>query len=736
MSKLLIIAALLSSFSLFGQQGDTIQAVDTLSSPMLQSVTVIATRATEHTPTTYVDVDKEQLQKLNLAQDMPVLLEQTPSVVTTSDAGAGVGYTGLRIRGSDQSRINVTINGIPYNDPETQAVFWVNLPDLSSSVENIQIQRGVGTSTNGAGAFGGTINIQTAKVASEAYGQISGSYGSFNTWKASGQFGTGLIKDKFGFQGRFSKIHSDGYVDRASSDLTSFFITGGFFGKRDAVRINVFSGKEVTYQSWYGVDAVTLDTNRTYNFAGTEKPGEPYDKQVDNYRQDHYQLIYTRQISPRILENSALHYTRGYGYYEEYKASQPFDTYGLQPVVLGTDSIFQTDLIRRLWLDNHFFGGVYSLAYDDKKRFAFTFGGGWNQFLNKQYGELVWAQYASNSNHGDHFYKGDAQKNDLNIYFKTSYRPVGSLYLFLDLQYRNVNYLVGGIDARQRQLSVNDNLHFFNPKVGLSYRLKQRHHFYTSFAIANREPIRTDYVDAPTGIQPKPEHLNNLEAGYSFRTTKYTVSANYYLMHYKNQLVLTGELNEVGTPIRTNVDHSYRTGIELQTTLQPLEQLRIEGNATWSMNKIKTFHEVLYAYDEHYTFLATVVNTYSNTDISFSPSWIAGATITAIPATDFEIALYTKYVGKQYLDNTSNNARSLDGYVVNNLRLSYTLHTKFVKALRFDVLVNNLFNVRYESNGYTYSELYDIAGERSRGDYNYYYPQAGINILGGITLHF
>lgn len=704
---------------------------------LLQDVTIKATRADKNVPTTHTEVGGDELQKTNLAQDMPILLDQTPSVVTTSDAGMGVGYTGMRIRGSDQSRINVTLNGIPYNDPESQGVFWVDIPDIASSVDNIQIQRGVGTSTNGAGAFGGTVNVQTSRIEAKPYGIISGSYGSFNTWKTMGGFGTGLINDKFGFEGRISKVHSDGYVDRAKSDLFSYFLTGGFFGKKDVVRINVFSGNEHTYQSWYGVDAVTLDTNRTYNFAGTDKPGSPYSNQTDNYRQDHYQLLYTHQFNHLFTGNVALHYTRGYGYYEEYKAAQSFADYGLDNVVLGGDTVTTTDLIRQLWLNNHFYGTVFSFAYDNSNNLNITLGGGWNQFINDSYGEIIWAQYASNSQYPQRYYDGGSHKNDFNIYAKASYRPIKKLNIFLDMQYRNVNQVIGGIDGNLLPLSVAENLNFFNPKAGLSYDLNAKNSLYASFAIGNREPTRSDFTDAKPGYVPKAENLKNLEVGYHFSTEKYALSANYYLMYYKDQLVLTGELNDVGASIRTNVPKSYRTGIELQAQLKPVKQLVIDLNATWSHNKIKDFGEVLYVYDADYNYLDTQVNHYKNTDISFSPAWIVGGTITVLPVKGLEMALVTKYVGKQYLDNTGSEDRKLNGYIVNNLRLSYSLKKWFMKEINFTVMVNNLFNVKYESNGYSYSELYDDGtGQTSRGDYNYYYPQAGINVLGGITLKF
>lgn len=724
---------------LFAQTADTTRTDSLINIDFLQNVVIEATRAGENNPTAYSEVSEEEIEEINLGQDLPILLDQQPSIVTTSDAGNGVGYTGLRIRGSDQSRINVTINGIPYNDAESQGVFWVNMPDLASSVSNIQIQRGLGASTNGAGAFGGTVNVQTEDPAKEAFGQISASYGSFNTWKTTLEFGSGLIGDKIAFQGRVSKIASDGYIDRATSDLKSYFLSSIIYTKRDIFRFNVFGGKEITYQSWNGVDEATLETDRTFNSAGTDygaKSGDPYDNEVDNYRQDHYQVIHSRQLSPYLYENTALHYTRGYGYFEQYKVSEDLADYNLSDVVIGGDTITSTDLIRRRWLDNHFYGATYSLIYE-RSNWGFTFGGGWNQYRGDHFGEIIWAEYASDSEYEQQYYFNDGRKNDLNTYIKLNWRPTEKLNLFVDMQYRNVMHQLSGIDNDQRYIELDTSLHFFNPKAGLSYQIAPAHQLYTFFGMGHREPTRNDYIDAPTGISPSPERMYNLELGYKFSKEKYRFTANYYLMYYKDQLVLTGELNDVGSPVRTNVDQSYRTGIELVLALMPIKQLQINLNATYSANRIMNFTEVLYVYDENYNFIEAEEINYSNTPISFSPDIIMGASLAYKPVKGLEFELYNKFVGRQYLDNTGDESRSLDPYYVANFRAAYTLSTlKFPKEITFSLLVNNLFNNTYESNGYTFGEIYEVAGDRTRADYNYYYPQAGINLLGGITIKF
>ncbi|HEY0898163.1 MAG TPA: TonB-dependent receptor, partial [Sphingobacteriaceae bacterium] len=480
------------------------------SSFLAEEVIVRATRASENTGTTFKNLSKSDLEKNNLGQDLPYLMNQTPSVVVTSDAGAGVGYSGIRIRGSDPTRINVTINGIPYNDPESQGTFWVNLPDFASSVDNIQIQRGVGTSTNGAGAFGASLNIQTTTRQDSAYAELNNSAGSYNTWKNTVSAGTGMIDGKFSFDARLSQIKSDGYIDRASSNLKSFFLSGGFYGKNSLLRANVFSGTEKTYQAWNGVPESLLETNRTFN-------GFTYDDQTDNYTQDHYQLLYSRSITPELNFNGALHYTYGRGYYEEYKEDAALAGYGIEPVVLGQETVDRSNLIRRRWLDNNFYGLTYSLNYVPANNLNLTLGGAYNEYDGDHFGEVIWAQYASNSNIRQRYYNGNGFKTDFNIFGRAEYE-LGKLGIFADLQYRAVDYTVSGTDKNRNNLNVADKLQFFNPKLGLTYQINSAENFYASFAIGNKEPNRDDYVNSTAASRPKAESLKNFEAGYRLST--------------------------------------------------------------------------------------------------------------------------------------------------------------------------------------------------------------------------
>lgn len=698
------------------------------SSILTDEVIVSATRATENTPTTFTEVDRQEIEKQNFGQDIPYLLNLTPSVVTTSDAGAGIGYTGIRIRGSDATRINVTINGIPLNDAESHGVYWVNMPDFASSVENIQIQRGVGTSTNGAAAFGATINIQTSTLNREAYGEIDNTYGSFNTWKHTVKAGTGLINDKFAFDARLSKISSDGYIDRAFSDLRSFFVSGGYYSKRTLVKANVFSGKEYTYQSWYGTPQDMLETDRTWNYY-------TYDNETDNYQQDHYQLILAHDLLPNVTLNGAVHYTRGRGYYEQFREEDDFADYppfGIDSLVVNEETIYSTDLIRRRWLDNHFYGATWSADYQPNGRLQLVFGGGWNRYEGDHFGEIVWARFAGNSNIRDRYYDNSAGKEDLNFFLKSFYELTNGLNFFVDLQGRFIEYEYAGIDNDQRQLLGQHSFAFFNPKTGLSYSFSLQDRLYASYAKGSREPVRTDFIDALEGRTPEAEKLHNIELGYQRKAKSYSIAANYYLMDYTDQLVLTGELNDVGSPIRTNVDRSYRTGIELQAGYQPANWLEISANATFSRNKIRNFTEVLYLYDENWAFQEMAYNEYEETTISYSPSIIAGGFVNIRPTRWLELSVLPKYVGEQYLDNTQSESRKLNAYFVNDFRITTALRPRFLKQMNIALQINNLFNTLYESNGYTFG--YGL-GETVIYE-NYFYPQAGTNFLLNLNLKF
>ena len=719
-----------------------------------EEVIVNATRANESTPVTYTFVDRQAIEKQNFGQDLPFVLNFTPSLVTTSDAGAGVGYTGLRIRGSDATRINVTINGIPLNDSESQGVFWVNTPDIASSTENIQIQRGVGTSTNGAGAFGATINLQTNTRKDVAYADIVNAVGSFNTLRHTVEFGSGLVNDRWTFDGRLSKITSDGYVDRASSDLQSYYLSGGYYGEKTLIKAIVFGGRERTYQSWYGTPEAVLEgdlegiesviINNELNerqaenmrTAGRTFNWYLYEDQVDNYQQDHYQLHVSQSLADNLTGNVALHYTYGRGYFEEFREDEEFSEYGLPNVIISSDTIISADFVRRRWLDNHFYGFTYSLNYE-RDNANIVLGGGYNEYDGDHFGEIIWTEFGQNAFIEDRYYENVGRKKDFNTYLKANYQLTDRLNAFTDLQYRNIDYTIEGVfNERDLQgndiiLDVDEDYGFFNPKFGLTYRLG-RGMLYTSYAVSNREPIRSDFVDSRT--RPEHETLRNLELGYRFSRASSQFSANFYYMDYKNQLVLTGGLNDVGGALRTNVDRSYRAGIELEGAVMLTPKLRWNANLTLSRNKIDTYVEELNDYgvnfDQQETFITTEFN---DTDIAFSPNVIAGSQLSFTPFSMFEVSLLTKYVGQQFLDNTSNDERAIDAYFVNDLRFNYTVRTNVIKEIGFNLLINNIFSEMYSSNGYTFGYF---GGPDFEVRENYFYPQAPRHFLFSVMLRF
>ncbi len=718
------------------------------SAQLTDEVVVMATRVTEKSPTTFSNLNKNQLQKQNFGQDLPFTLNWTPSLVTTSDAGAGIGYTGLRIRGSDATRINVTINGIPVNDSESQGVFWVNTPDMASSTQSVQVQRGVGTSTNGAGAFGASVNLQTNTRNDVAYADVINSFGSFNTRRHTVSFGTGLINEKFVFDGRVSQITSDGFIDRASSDLKSYYLSGGYYGKKTMIKAIVFGGKEITYQSWYGVpesrlnddEAAMLETaaiegwnqqqadnllssGRTFNIY-------TYENQVDNYAQEHYQLHTSHRFSESVTANGALHYTYGRGFFEEFRYDDDFKNYGLSDVVIGEETFSSTDLVRRRWLDNNFYGVTYSINYE-KEKLNSTLGGAWNQYDGDHFGQIIWSQVSATPKDYQYYFN-NGKKNDFTIYVKNNYMLTDKITGFIDLQYRGVSYLASGKENKQFDFVVDKEFHFFNPKFGITYEMTPEQHWYASYGIGNREPVRDDFIDAITGTSPKSETLRNVEAGWRFRRHNTTLNVNYYLMDYKNQLVATGKLNDVGASVRTNVKESYRTGLELEGSIRFSSKFLWSANFTLSQNKIKNFNEVVYNYGTNFDEFNEEINEYNNTDISFSPNVIAGSGLTYRPVKNFELGLLSKYVGSQFLDNTSNERRSIAPYFVNDLRVSYTVKPSFMNEISLSMLANNIFDIEYSSNGYTYG----YRGGTNEYRQNFYYPQAGRNYLLMLALRF
>ncbi|MCF8278161.1 MAG: TonB-dependent receptor [Flavobacteriales bacterium] len=711
---------------------------------------VASTRANRNTGMAYTEVDAKTIKRGNFGQDIPQLLELEPSVVSTSDAGAGVGYTGIRIRGTDPTRINVTLNGIPVNDSESHGVFWVNMPDLSSSLNNIQVQRGVGTSSNGATAFGASLNMQTNTLNKKWYVNLVNGYGSFNTWRHTVAAGSGLIANRFTIDARLSRISSDGYVDRGSSSLWSAYASAAYHGKKTLIRFNVISGLEKTYQSWYGTpesrvngdtagmnayvarnylspadSANLLNSGRTYNYY-------MYPNQIDHYQQTHYQLIMSHEFSREWTFNLNGHYTRGRGYYEEQRLGDNLADYGLENQIIGNDTVTTANIIRRRWLDNHFYGFTFSINYTSGKRFSATFGGAWNQYHGKHFGEVIGTDLAVYQNIDHRYYENNASKNDINVYVKATYFVHPKVSLFGDFQHRTIEYsfvgpyaeLFGDVTVQKQTL----NWHFFNPKFGINYDLNSRNRFYTSFAMANREPARTDIVESTQLSRPSSETLYDWELGYERKARKYSVGLNAYWMVYHNQLVLTGSINDVGSYTRQNVDWSDRYGIELMGTWNILKNLNISGNFTWSQNKIWDFTEYVDDYDNG----GQVAIHHGLTDIAFSPNYIAAANLTYEPIKNLSASFITKYVGKQFLDNTSSKDRMLDAYVVNNIRLNYSLSWKFFKEIGVGVQLNNIFNQLYSSNGYTFSYIY---GGQTTTE-NFQYPQAGFNFMTMLTLKF
>lgn len=687
----------------------------------LEPVEVRAIRASENAPFTKTSLTKNDIQKINLGQDIPFLLNQTPSVVINSDAGNGIGYTGIRIRGSDATRINMTINGIPYNDAESQGLFFVNLPDLASSVKDVQIQRGIGTSSNGAGAFGATMNFSTNEVTLIPYGELNNSAGSFNTWKNTVKAGSGLISDHFTIDARLSKISSDGYIDRAKTNLHSFYLSGAYLTENTSIRLNVISGKEKTYQAWNGIPESDLINNRRVNYSGTEKPGAPYDNETDNYQQDHFQLFVNHRLNDKLEFNTAFFLTKGKGYYENYKAGESFSDYGLDDFIAGNDTITETDLVRQLWLDNNFYGQIISLQYKQKKNLL-TIGGGWNKYKGKHFGEVIWAQTGFPLNYK--FYSLTSLKTDVNAYVKYQYRIMSRLELFADIQYRNVLYNLNGF-RNNPALFISNTYHFFNPKAGLAFSTGGVR-LYASYSYAGKEPNRDDF-EAGAGQQPHPEKMHDVEAGVEKKSGRFSWSGNIYYMKYKDQLVPTGKINDVGAYTRINIPESYRAGIEMQATTAITNWLSAAANLALSSNKVKNYTE----YYDDYDAGGQKSLFHSSSGIAFSPSVVGGAAINIEPAKNVGINISGKYVSRQYLDNSSLKSRSLNAYYVQDMRLSYLIPNKFFKSTSLILQVNNILNKKYEANGYTFSYLYG----GSLSTENYYFPMAGTNIMFAVNIN-
>jgi iron complex outermembrane receptor protein len=700
---------------------------------MSDEVIITAIRATDESPITYKIMDQAEIAEKNSGKDLPYILNSTPSTVVSSDAGAGIGYTGLRIRGTDLTGINVTLNGVPVNDGESHSVYFVDLPDLASSINDVQVQRGVGTSTNGAASFGASINIKTGDNNPDPHAEFSSYFGSFNTKNYSLSFGSGLLNDKWNISGRVSSIKSDGYVDRASSNLKSAYFSGSYYGKKDILKAIVLLGDEKTYQSWYGVPKDSLKTNRTYNPAGEIYDNEGnfmgyYDNQTDNYIQNYYQLHYAHQFNNKLNIVSTAFLTTGKGYYESYKNDEEFTSYGLNDTIIGNDTITNTNLIQQKWLDNKFYGINLAANYTSGK-LKLNIGGGWSYYDGDHYGKIVWAQIATLGLYDRNWYFNTGTKSDFNLFAKANFKLSDKINLYGDLQYRGINYKIKGTHDDLQDLTQSHKFNFFNPKAGIYYKINDKQNLYLSVGIANREPNRSVYRDADTSQNISPERLTDIELGYSYTRKSFLVEANLYYMDYKDQFVMTGKINNVGDAIMTNVPSSYRAGIELIAGIKFLKIVEWQLNATLSQNKIKDFVSYVDNWSPPW---GQIQDTIGTADISFSPNTILSSNISVTPLENLKLSLFSKYVGRQYIDNTSNMQRSLDPYFVNNIRINYTIETSFIKQIDFMLTLNNIFNEKYETNAWVYRYYSDDVEYEMNG----YFPQAEFNFMLGVNLKF
>lgn len=703
------------------------KAVDTLSlsdtslkkSSLMPTIEIQGVRAEQKYPFTQSMIYKSNIAKNNLGQDIPFLLNQVPGAVANSDAGNGIGYTGIRIRGTDPNRINFTINGISYNDAESQGVFLVNMPDLLSSTNSMQIQRGVGTSTNGSGAFGATVNILTNELLEKAYTEINNSVGSFNTFKHTFKAGTGLINNRFTVDVRLSSIKSDGYIERASSDLKSFYISAASIKENSSLRFNIISGKEKTYQAWYGVSEEQMKINRRFNEAGMRPGADPYDNETDNYWQTHYQLFYNKKINTKWNLNNTVFTTTGRGYYEQYKANEKFEKYGLPSPIINGNTIKSTDLVRQLWLDNIFIGNNISVRHKNEKR-EVTLGGNMSNYLGDHFGKIIWSKYAISKDYK--WYDLNANKSEQSVFGKWM-EESGNFQFFGDVQLRNIQYDINGF-RNNPTLNIKQQWTFFNPKAGIRYT-KEKTSTYLSFARATKEPNRDDFEAGNMEI-PRPERLDDWEAGIQHTSKKYRYSITFYYMNYKDQLVLTGRINDVGAYTRTNIAKSFRRGIELEGSYSFNPWLQLTSNLALSQNKIQSFTEYYDDYDNG----GQKTNLFTSTNIAFSPAVVNNTILSASIMKKTELRWIAKYVSRQYLDNTSRKDRSLDPYLVNDLQINRTFSLKNGTAVSAVIQVNNLFNKRYAPNGYTYSYYY--GGNIINN--NYFYPMAERNWMIGLNI--
>ncbi len=681
---------------------------------VLDEVLVKAVRANSNIPVTYSNLSKKEIAKRNLGQDIPILLNYLPSVISSSDAGAGVGYTYLNVRGSNGERINVTINGIPYNDAESHGTFFVNLGDFASSTENLQLQRGVGTSTNGAGAFGASLNILTDAVSEKAFGEISNSFGSFGTRKHNVKFSTGRLNDHFEVSGRVSNIYSDGYIDRAFTDLKSYFLQGSYTDENTLIKVLVFGGEEQTYQAWNGLTPAQLAQNRRQNAL-------TYENETDNYQQDHYQFHWNEQLNDNWSTNLGLNYTQGAGFFEQYKTNEKAADFN-NLIVDGSD------VIVRRWLDNDFYVANFNLNYEDED-LSLISGISYSNYTGDHFGEVIWGNNLTpNTNIRDRYYFSDARKNDFSIFSKATFSIDEKLSAYIDLQGRFVNYQTGGLTSDRVPISVNANFNFFNPKLGFIYKIADENSLYLSYARANREPNRNDFEN---GVSTH-ETLDDIEFGWRYKSDKFRLNTNVYFMNYKNQLVLTGALDGVGAPIRATSGKSYRLGLEIDTDIQLGEQFAIRSNAAFSSNKSIDF----------FASINGTLQNLGNTSLSFSPNVIVGNAFVYQASDSFQMSFLSKFVGEQFMSNLNSRVSRLDvldSYFTSDLNFVYTIDTeKIFDSIVITGLINNIFNREYVDRGYyfTFDDTWTTPGTTTTVDGAGYFPQATTNFLVGVTLRF
>lgn len=697
----------------------------------LDEVVITATRVGKETPVAYSDITKQQLSSRNDGQGVPFLIAQSPSVIMTSDAGTGIGYSGFRIRGTDANRINITMNGVPVNDSESHTVFWANLADIASSVESIQIQRGAGTSTNGAAAFGATVAMQTERPSIRPYGEYAVSAGSFGTLRHTVKGGTGLLYDHFAFDARYSNIRSDGFIDRASARMSSYYASAAYYADNTLIKFQAFGNNEKTYQAWNGVPSYLLKTNRTYNPCGAyEEDGSTkfYDNQTDNYQQHNYHLMVSQRLGDYWNMNLTLHYTDGNGYYEDYKAGAEFEKYKLSAYIDPTgNTILKTDLVRRKWLDNDFYGAVYSANYQ-REHTRLSLGAAANNYVGDHFGRVMWTKNANSLPKPDYeYYRNTGKKLDYNVYAKLTQQLSRYFTAYADMQYRGIHYTIQGSDDKAGDhVDVDKHWNFFNPKAGLNFQ-SGGHNAFVSFSMANREPNRDNFTESGEDERPVHETLYDYEAGYSFGNSRFRVGANLYFMDYNNQLILTGKISDIGEALTSNIKDSYRMGVELTGGVQITSWLNWNANLTLSRNKIKNFVE----YVDNWDTGGQNVYELGTTNIAFSPDLIANSMFD-FSYKGFIASFNSQVVGRQYLDNTSTKDRSIDPYFVNSLRLGYAFKPKFMKEITLDVTINNLFNEQYETSGWVYSSISE--GKRVKEDG--YFTQAGTNAMARVTFRF